>query len=91
MPAIVSDNELGEVRELSWPELRRQVAALALHLRALGVRRGDRVAAYLPNVPETMVAFLACSSIGARVERVRAGHGHAPRWSTASARSSRRC
>jgi acetoacetyl-CoA synthetase len=63
MPAIVSDNELGEVRELSWPELRRQVAA-ALTL-ALGVQRGDRVAAYLPNVPETMVAFLACTSIGA--------------------------
>ncbi|MEJ1163168.1 acetoacetate--CoA ligase [Variovorax sp. CCNWLW186] len=65
MPAIVSDNELGEVREMSWPELRRQVASVALTLRSLGVRRGDRVAAYMPNVPETMVAFLACSSIGA--------------------------
>jgi len=65
MPAIVSDNELGEVRELSWPELRRQVASVALTLRSLGVQRGDRVAAYMPNVPETMVAFLACSCIGA--------------------------
>jgi acetoacetyl-CoA synthetase len=65
MPAIVSDDELGQVREMSWPELRRQVASAALTLRALGVRRGDRVAAYMPNVPETMVAFLACSSIGA--------------------------
>jgi len=65
MPAIVSDNELGEVREMSWPELKRQVASVALTLRALGVQRGDRVAAYLPNVPETIVAFLACSSIGA--------------------------
>ncbi|MDB5732375.1 MAG: acetoacetate-CoA ligase [Variovorax sp.] len=65
MPAIVSDNERGEVRELSWPELRRQVASVALTLRGLGVGRGDRVAAYLPNVPETIVAFLACSSIGA--------------------------
>ncbi|WP_422088948.1 acetoacetate--CoA ligase [Variovorax sp.] len=65
MPAIVSDNERGDVRELSWPEMRRQVASVALTLKALGVRRGDRVAAYLPNVPETMVAFLACSSIGA--------------------------
>ena len=37
MPAIVSDNELGEVRELSWPELRRQVASVALTLRSLGV------------------------------------------------------
>ena len=65
MVAIVSDNELGEVREMSWPELRRQVAAVALTLKSLGVQRGDRVAAYMPNVPETMVAFLACSSIGA--------------------------
>ncbi len=65
MAAIVSDNELGEVREMSWPELRRQVAAVALTLKSLGVQRGDRVAAYMPNVPETMVAFLACSSIGA--------------------------
>jgi acetoacetyl-CoA synthetase len=65
MPAIVSDNELGQVRELSWPEMRRQVAAVALTLKSLGVQRGDRVAAYMPNVPETMVAFLACSSIGA--------------------------
>jgi acetoacetyl-CoA synthetase len=65
MPAIVSDNELGEVREMSWPELRRQIAAFALCLRDLGVKRGDRVAAYMPNVPETIVAFLGCSSIGA--------------------------
>ncbi|MDN6882680.1 acetoacetate--CoA ligase [Variovorax sp. CAN2819] len=65
MPAIVSDNELGEVREMSWPEMRRQVASVALTLKSLGVKRGDRVAAYMPNVPETMVAFLACSSIGA--------------------------
>jgi acetoacetyl-CoA synthetase len=65
MPAIVSDNERGQVRELSWRELKRQVASVALTLRGLGVRRGDRVAAYLPNVPETIVAFLACSSIGA--------------------------
>jgi len=65
MPAIISEDEQGRVRELAWPELRRQVASLALCLRELGVGRGDRVAAYLPNVPETMVAFLACASIGA--------------------------
>ena len=63
--AIISRNEKGVQRELSWPELRRQVAALALHLQAQGVRPGDRVAAYLPNVPETMVAFLATASLGA--------------------------
>src|SRR6478735_7330058 len=63
-PAIVSRNEAGEHREISWPELRRQVAALALHLKAHGLQPGDRVAAYLPNIPEAMVAFLAVSSLG---------------------------
>ena len=65
MPAIVACNERGQRRELGWPELRRQVAALALHLRAQGVQPGDRVAAYLPNIPEAMVAFLATVGIGA--------------------------
>ncbi|HPH15221.1 MAG TPA: acetoacetate--CoA ligase [Burkholderiaceae bacterium] len=65
LSAIISENELGEVRELSWPELRRQVASVALTLRDMGVRRGDRVAAYLPNIPETIVACLACVSMGA--------------------------
>ena len=65
LPALISENEKGNVRELSWPELRRQVAALALHLKAQGVQPGDRVAAYLPNIPETIVAFLATASIGA--------------------------
>jgi len=63
-PAIVARNESG-VREVSWRELRDQVAALAARLRALGIQAGDRVAAYLPNQPETVVAFLACASIGA--------------------------
>ncbi|MBI5258112.1 MAG: acetoacetate--CoA ligase [Burkholderiales bacterium] len=65
LPAIVSEDERGVVREMAWPELRRQVASLALTLRERGVQRGDRVAAYLPNRPETIVAFLACASIGA--------------------------
>ncbi|HOV18759.1 MAG TPA: acetoacetate--CoA ligase [Ottowia sp.] len=65
LPAIVSDDEKGHARELSWPELKRQVASLALHLQEHGVQPGDRVAAYLPNVPETIVAFLAVASIGA--------------------------
>ncbi len=64
-PAVISRNEKGVHRELSWPELRRQVASLALHLQAQGVQPGDRVAAYLPNVPEAMVALLATVSIGA--------------------------
>ncbi len=65
LPALISENEKGQVRALSWPELRRQVASLALHLKAQGVQPGDCVAAYLPNVPETVVAFLAAASVGA--------------------------
>lgn len=68
LPAILShdENSLGSApaRRLSWPELRRQVASLALHLQAHGVQPGDRVAAYLPNSPQAMVAFLATVSIG---------------------------
>ncbi len=65
LPAIISRNEHGAPRQLGWPELQQQVAALALHLRAQGVQPGDRVAAYLSNTPEAIVAFLACASIGA--------------------------
>jgi acetoacetyl-CoA synthetase len=64
-PAIIAENELGEVREMYWPELKRQAASMALSLRALGVGLGDRVAAYLPNGPEAIVAFLATASLGA--------------------------
>ena len=68
-PAIVSHTEQSlaagqPARELSWSELRRQVASLALYLQDHGVRPGDTVAAYLPNGPEAMVAFLATVSIG---------------------------
>ena len=64
-PAIVACGEDGVLDQTSWPELRRKAAALALHLRAQGVGSGDRVAAYLPNIPETIIAFLATASIGA--------------------------
>ncbi|MBC8056553.1 MAG: acetoacetate--CoA ligase, partial [Rhizobiales bacterium] len=68
-PAVLFQNEAmqarGELQEVSWPELRRQVASLAAELAALGVQRGDRVCAFLPNVPQTVVAFLACASLGA--------------------------
>ncbi len=69
LPAILSHNEKSLAsgaahRELSWPELRRQVSSMALHLRAQGIQPGDRVAAYLPNTPEAAVAFLATVSIG---------------------------
>ncbi|TMK57761.1 MAG: acetoacetate--CoA ligase [Actinobacteria bacterium] len=63
--AILHASELRELDELTWGELRQQVAAAAAGLRALGVERGDRVVAYLPNIPEAIVAFLAAVSIGA--------------------------
>jgi acetoacetyl-CoA synthetase len=63
--AVLHASELRPLEELTWGELSEQVAAVAEGLRSLGVERGDRVAAYMPNVPETLVAFLACASIGA--------------------------
>jgi acetoacetyl-CoA synthetase len=63
--AILHASELRELGELSWGELRAQVAAVATALRDFGVGPGDRVVAYLPNVPEAIVAFLASASIGA--------------------------
>jgi len=63
--AILHASELRRLGELTWGDLRAQVAATAAGLRALGVERGDRVVAYMPNVPEATVAFLAAASIGA--------------------------
>ena len=63
--ALVFRGEGGAGRRLSWRELRASVSRAARALRALGVGRGDRVAACLPNMPEAVVAMLATSSIGA--------------------------
>jgi acetoacetyl-CoA synthetase len=63
--AIVHASELRELTELSWGELREQVARIRGGLRALGVGPGDRVAAYMPNIPEAIAAFLATASLGA--------------------------
>ncbi len=63
--ALVHASELRPLGEVSWAELAEQTAAFAAGLRSLGVGTGDRVAAYLPNIPEAVVGFLACASIGA--------------------------
>jgi acetoacetyl-CoA synthetase len=63
--AVFHASELRELQELTWGELTAQVAAVAGGLRALGVGRGDRVVAYMPNIPETLIAFLATASVGA--------------------------
>jgi acetoacetyl-CoA synthetase len=64
-PAIVARSQSRDEVRVSFDELGDHVARAAAGLRRLGVVRGDRVVAYLPNVPETIVAFLACASIGA--------------------------
>jgi acetoacetyl-CoA synthetase len=63
--AVVFASELRELSELRWGELREQVAQVREGLRALGVAKGDRVVAYLPNGPEALIAFLAAASLGA--------------------------
>jgi len=63
--AIVFRNEAGHRRTFTYAELYREVARVRAGLDAAGVRKGDRVAAYLPNMPETVIAMLASASIGA--------------------------
>ncbi|MGW9263655.1 acetoacetate--CoA ligase [Gordonia terrae] len=63
--AIVGIDEAGERSEVAWSELPSQVAGLASALRAHGVGPGDVVAAYLPDIPEAVIAFLATASLGA--------------------------
>ncbi len=63
--AILAKTETEGLRSVSWSEVERKTAAFAESLRDMGVEKGDRVAAYLPNVPEAVIALLACSSIGA--------------------------
>ena len=63
--AVISVSQTRAEGRLTLAELREQVRLAAAGLRALGVERGDRVAAYLPNISETLVAFLATASIGA--------------------------
>jgi acetoacetyl-CoA synthetase len=63
--AVIAHNQTGRARQLTYGQLREQVARARTGLRALGVRRGDRVAANLPNITETVIAFLATASLGA--------------------------
>ncbi len=63
--AIVFQSErMEEPIEISWAEVKSQVAILQQHFRELGLKPGDRVAAFLPNIPEATMAFLAASSMG---------------------------
>ncbi len=64
-PALIFQSEIQPLMEISWKELHQQVASLAATLRNMGVYKGDRVVSYMPNIPQTVIAFLACASIGA--------------------------
>ncbi len=64
-PMMLYRDELSDTVELSWQTVYDQANRLATKLRALGVEQGDRVVAYLPNIPEAIIALLAASSIGA--------------------------
>jgi acetoacetyl-CoA synthetase len=63
--AIRHASELRALGEWTWDELREQTARIAAGLRAMGIGRGDRVVAYMPNIPETAAAFYAVASLGA--------------------------
>ncbi|MFD6895959.1 acetoacetate--CoA ligase [Rhodococcus sp. NPDC060086] len=64
-PAIIHVDEDGQRRETSWTQLHGRAAALAATLREYGVKPGDRVVGYLPNIPEAIVALLATAGVGA--------------------------
>ena len=63
--AVIARDEAGNQTTLSYGELAAEVARVAAALRALGVTKGDRVAAYLPNIPAAIIGLLATASIGA--------------------------
>ncbi|MDI3325533.1 acetoacetate--CoA ligase [Pontibacterium granulatum] len=63
--ALVSWNETGKQKSLTYAELYRQVAQLANAMKAHGIQPGDRIAGYLPNIPEAVIAMLATTSLGA--------------------------
>jgi acetoacetyl-CoA synthetase len=63
--ALLHLDEATPLTALGWDELTAQVRVVATQLRAMGVQRGDRVVAYLPNVPQAVIAMLAVTSIGA--------------------------
>ena len=77
LPAIVFEREDGQRRTLTWGQLRVSVSAVVAGLRGAGVHPGDRVAAWMPNLPETVIAFLATNAIGAIFSSTSADFGTA--------------
>ncbi|MCZ6899607.1 MAG: acetoacetate--CoA ligase [Bacteroidetes bacterium] len=64
-PAIIFKSEISDIQEISWAELKEKVGAFQNFLANSGVKKGDRVAAFLPNIPEATIAFLAVNALGA--------------------------
>lgn len=64
-PALLFQSEQQGLKEVSWETLEKEVAAVSTWLRQRDIRPGDRVAAILPNIPQTIVAFLAANAVGA--------------------------
>ena len=64
-PALIFKGEDRVKRMVTWAELYDEVSCMAQAMRAMGIVEGDRVAAYMPNMPETVIAMLAANSIGA--------------------------
>ena len=77
MPAIIFEREDGQRRTMTWGQLRVSVAAVVAGLREADVHPGDRVAAWMPNLPETVIAFLATNAIGAVFSSTSADFGTA--------------
>jgi len=63
--AIQFANEQGHRQTLSWQKLEDETFRLAEHFKSLGLGKGSKIVAFLPNIPESIIAFLACNSIGA--------------------------
>ena len=88
--AIIARSDTRPPIEMSFDELQAQVCRTRHGLSKLGVGPGDRVAAYMPNIPESVVLLLATASLGAVFSSCRPSSAFG-RCSTASARSGRRC
>ncbi|MBU4360262.1 acetate--CoA ligase [Patescibacteria group bacterium] len=71
--AIISEQEIGKKRTLTYKQLNNQVCKFANALKKLGVKKHDRVAIYMPNIPEIAISMLACAKIGAMHSVVYAG------------------
>jgi len=72
--AILWEDETGRARKYTYLELFREMNKMANALRSLGVKKGDRVAIYMPNIPEIAISMLACAKIGAMHSVVYAGY-----------------